>query len=228
MKELAIVIATYRRADNTTPYYLTRALTSIKNQTYQNYKVFLIGDHYDDNDEFFKLATSIIELDKMVFVNLPNAVEREKYPLGDERLWSSGGTNAVNYGIKLALDQKYDYICRLDHDDYWTSDHLDLIKDKLNDNFTIIATKAEHFTKVILPVNDRNPFYPKSSDLIHSSVCINFKEIPLRYRDVYAEEGRPYAGDADLWNRLSDYMVKNNKTGYLINKVTCYHEREKK
>jgi hypothetical protein len=105
---------------------------------------------------------------------------------------------------------------------------LDLIKDKLNNNFTIIATKAEHFTKVILPVNDKNPFYPKSSDLIHSSVCINFKEIPLRYRDVYAEEGRPYAGDADLWNRLSDYMMKNNKTGYLINKVTCYHEKEKK
>ena len=228
MKELAIVIATYRRADNTTPYYLTKALTSIKNQTYQNYKVFLIGDHYDDNDEFFKLATSIINLDKMVFVNLPNAVEREKYPFGDERLWSSGGVNATNYGIKLALDQKYDYICKLDHDDWWTPDHLDLIKDKLNENFTIIATKAEHFTKVILPVNDKNPFYPKSSDLIHSSVCINFKEILLRYRDVYAEEGKPYAADADLWNRLSDYMVKNNKTGYLINKVTCYHEKERK
>jgi glycosyltransferase involved in cell wall biosynthesis len=64
MKELAIVIPTYRRVDNTTPYYLTKALTSIKDQTYQNYKVFLIGDHYDDNDEFFKLATSIIDLDK--------------------------------------------------------------------------------------------------------------------------------------------------------------------
>ena len=228
MKELAIVIATYRRIDNTTPYYLTKALTSIKNQTYQNYKVFLIGDHYDDNDEFFKLATSIIDLNKIVFINLPNAVERDKYPIGDERLWSAGGVNATNYGIKLALDQKYDYICRLDHDDWWTPDHLDLIKDKLNENFTIIATKAEHFTKAILPVMDKNPFYPKSSDLIHSSVCVNFKEIPLRYRDVFAEEGTPYAADADLWNRLSDYMVKNNKTGYLINKVTCYHEKERK
>jgi glycosyltransferase involved in cell wall biosynthesis len=225
---LAIVIATYQRNDGTTPNHLTKALTSIKNQTYQKYTVFLIGDHYDDNDEFVKLATSIIDSDKIVFVNLPNAVERKKYPFGDKRLWSSGGVNAVNFGIKLALEQNYSYICRLDHDDWWAPEHLDLIKDKLNENHLIIATKGVHFTKQILPVKDKNPFYPRSSDLIHSSVCVNFRETPLRYRDVFAEEGTIYAADADLWNRMSDYMVKNNKTGYLINKVTCYHSNERK
>jgi glycosyltransferase involved in cell wall biosynthesis len=225
---LAIVISTYQRNDGTTPIHLTKALTSIKNQTYQNYMVFLIGDRYDNNDEFIRLATSIIDSDKMVFVNLPNAVEREKYPFGDVRLWSSGGVNAVNFGIKLALEQNYNYICRLDHDDWWAPEHLDLIKDKLNEDHIIIATKGMHFTDKILPVKDSNPFYPKSSDLLHSSVCINFKKTPLRYRDVFAEEGRPYAADADLWDRLSYYMVKNNKTGYLINKVTCYHSNERR
>lgn len=44
-----------------------------------------------------------------------------------------------------------------------------------------------------------SPFQPKESSLIHSSVCMNFKKIPLYYRDVFEETaniGLP--ADADL------------------------------
>jgi glycosyltransferase involved in cell wall biosynthesis len=223
--KISIVIPTYRRSDNKTPEYLIRALTSIKNQTYQNYKVFLIGDNYDNNDEFVKIASTIIDSKKITYINLPNAIEREKYQTG-EKLWSSGGANATNYGINLALNDGYSYICHLDHDDWWEPNHLDLIKDQLNNNFIIIATKARYLNGEILPINGNNPFYPKGSNLIHSATCVNFREIPLRYRDVFAEEGYPYAGDADLWDRLSKYMLENNKMGYLINEITCHHDEE--
>ena len=225
MGRLAIVISTYCRSDNKTPEYLTRALLSVKNQTYQNYKVFLIGDDYVNNDEFIKIGSTIIDPEKITYINLPKAIEREKYQSG-ENLWASGGVNATNYGIDLALNDGYEYICHLDHDDWWEPNHLDLIKDHLSSDFTMIATKSSYYYDRILPVSDDNPYYPKNSNLIHSATCVNFKEIPLRYRDVFAEEGYPYAADADLWNRLSKYMLENNKVGYLINKVTCHHDEE--
>jgi hypothetical protein len=225
MGKLAIVIPTYRRSDNKTPEYLTRALLSVKNQTYQNYKVFLIGDNYENNDEFIKIGSTIIDSKKITYINLPKAIEREKYQSG-ENLWASGGVNATNYGIDLALNDDYEYICHLDHDDWWEPNHLDLIKDHLSSDFTIIATKSTYSYGGILPTNNDNPYYPENSNLIHSATCVNFKEIPLRYRDVFADEGYPYAADADLWNRLSKYMLENNKSGYLINEITCHHDEE--
>jgi glycosyltransferase involved in cell wall biosynthesis len=225
--ELAIVIPTYQRKDNTTPEYLKRALLSIKEQTHQDYMVYLIGDNYENDAEFKELATSIIDSDKIKYVNLSNAVEREKYPIGDKKLWASGGVNASNIGIELAIKDGYEFICHLDHDDWWTPDHLSFLNDKTGENYLVIATMGKHFKGMILPKNSGNPFYPKSSNLIRSTTCINFRKTPLRYRDVYAEDGVVYPADADLWNRLSDYMVKNNKTGYLVNEVTCYHEKER-
>jgi len=227
MMKLAIVIPTYQRKDNTTPKYLKRALLSIKEQTNQDYMVYLIGDHYEDDAEFNDLATSIIDSDKIKYVNLPNAVEREKYAIGDKKLWASGGVNASNIGIELAIKDGYEFICHLDHDDWWGSDHLELINKKTDEGYVIITTMGEHFNDNALPKNSTNPYYPKSSNLLHSTTCVNFKEIPLRYRDVYAEDGRVYASDADLWDRLSPYMIENNKLGYLIEKITCFHEKER-
>ncbi len=224
---LAIVIPTYQRKDNTTPYYLKRALLSIKNQTYDNYKVYLIGDNYENKSEFKQIAESIIEPNKIKYINLPIAVERVRYNLNDIKLWASGGVNATNYGIELALMDGYSYICRLDHDDYWHHDHLRLISERTGNGYTIISTLAEHINNQILPKNGSNPFYPKSSNLVHASTCVDFKSIPLRYRDVFFEEGRVYAADADLWDRLSIYMLNNNLVGYLINEITVYHKTEK-
>jgi hypothetical protein len=56
---------------------------------------------------------------------------------------------------------------------------------------------------------------------------MNFKEIPLRYRNVYEETGvSGLPGDGDLWFRISEYLKNINKIGYLINKITCKHLEE--
>jgi hypothetical protein len=70
-----------------------------KNQIHQDYKVFLIGDRYENEKEFLEIATSIIDKDKIYYENLPEAKERDKYKSGD-KLWCSGGVNARNYGIE--------------------------------------------------------------------------------------------------------------------------------
>ena len=55
--KLGIVIATYQRKDGTTPFFLQKALDSIFSQTYQNFKIFLIGDKYEDNEEFVNIIS---------------------------------------------------------------------------------------------------------------------------------------------------------------------------
>ena len=39
-------------------------------------------------------------------------------------LWSYGGVNAMNYGVTKSLENGYEYICHLDHDDWWLPNHL--------------------------------------------------------------------------------------------------------
>ena len=230
--KLAIRILTYQREDGKTPFFLRRALESIKNQTYKDYKIFLIGDKYDDGVEFSEIATSIIPKENIYFHNLDVAYEREKYDFGSMQLWCAGGTKASNYCIDKLLEEGYSWSCHLDHDDYWENDHLESVANslsKLGDDYIFAATKSTYKGNRILPSkNDGHEiYYPLNGDLIHSSVCVNWKEVPLRFRDVFEEEGRYHAGDGDMWERLTEYMLANNKKGYLINRVTCHHQTER-
>lgn len=229
---IAIVIPTYYRKDGSTFELLTRALQSIKNQKYNNYHVFLIGDRYENNSEFEHLATSIISDDQITYINLNVAEERDNY--NDKyALWSYGGVNATNIGIKLALNIGYKYICHLDHDDWWYDDHLSLINDCIEStNCDWVCTKSTfaHKNRYLPTINTNEnivSFLPVAAGLIHSSTCVNFKTIPLLYRDIYKETGSVgQPSDADLWIRMGEYIKNNNLKSYHINKLTCRHDEE--
>lgn len=223
---IGIIIPTYQRKDGNSIKYLQKSLNSIKNQTYTNYKLFLIGDKYDNNEEFINISKSIIPKEKIFSINLPHAKERDKYSPGDKKLWCSGGVNATNYGIDLCLKENISHICHLDHDDWWESTHLEEISKFINDYF-FITTKSNHINNQILPKNINTPFYPKSGDIVRSATCINFAKTNLRYRDVFEETGKIYPADADLWNRISDFMKNTNNKGIVINKITCNHPTER-
>jgi len=229
--KFAITIPTYKRLDGTTPQYLTRALNSIINQSYQDYKVFLIGDAYDDTDEFIQLATSMIPNNKIYFENLPIAVERSKYHALSKQLWCSGGVNCRNYAIGLALQDGFDYICPLDHDDYWHPTHLEQITRviQFDPDPSFVYTCGTYFDTHLPTVELSNNIIhsiPQPGGVIHSSTCINYKKIPLMYRDVFAETGIPEPADADLWRRIGSYITQNNLSSYLISSLTCFHPTE--
>jgi glycosyltransferase involved in cell wall biosynthesis len=228
---IGISIPTYQRKDGTTPFLLSRALESVKNQSYQDYKVFLIGDDYKDKKEFIKLASSIIPSNKIYFENLPIAIERNKYPTSSKQLWCSGGANARNYIIDLALSDNINYLCPLDHDDYWHPQHLEFINYTINlkPNSSFIYTCGTYFNHY-LPnqplTNEIISSFPTPGEVIHSSVCINHKLIPLKYRDVFEETRKLEPSDADLWFRSSQYIKENNLESYLITSLTCFHPQE--
>ena len=229
--KLGIIITTYQKPDGTTPAILKRALDSVKDQTYQDYVLVVIGDRYDDDVEFQHICNSIGLNDKIICVNLPHAKEREKYPIGSRELWASGGVNARNEGINICLNEGLEYICHLDHDDYWHPQHLEVI------NYTIEITKdpviintCSTYFNSHLPntelTNEITPSEIKPGTIIHSSACINHKKLPLKYRDVFDETGKECAADADFWVRAGEYAKQNGLKSYKISSLTCYHPTE--
>lgn len=229
--KLAIVIATYYRSDRSTINVLVSALKSVLKQTYSNYKIFLIGDQYEHVDEFKNICKQFPHQDKLYYNNLPFAKERNNYSNKDA-LWSYGGVNAMNFGVNQAIEEEFEYICHLDHDDVWGDSHLLTIKDGIESTgASWLCTRSNHLNRQILPVTKLKDLYidyvPRSADINHSSVCMNFKHIPIRYIDYFEEHQKVGpAGDEYMWARAYKYIKNNNLKSVLINKLTCFHLQE--
>jgi glycosyltransferase involved in cell wall biosynthesis len=226
--KLAIVIPTYQRPDGKTKEYLIRTLNSIQFQTHKDYHIYLIGDKYDDDNEFREISS---RYEKITAVNLPIAVERSKYPHGDYRLYCAGGGNAYQTGVSMALEDGYDYVCFTCHDDWWESNHLELISkviDELNPLF--ITTVSSFINGSHLPIVELTgkviPHIPLPGYVCTSSTCIKYSDTKLRARDCFAETGTAIPGDAELWIRLAKEMRELDKKGYLISTLTCHHDED--
>jgi glycosyltransferase involved in cell wall biosynthesis len=230
--KIAVVIPTYRRKDGNSEVVVKRAIESVFNQSYKDFKVFVIGDRYENDEELINIISQY-DSDKIIYHNLDYAEERDSYGDNKMALWSYGGVNARNYSIDVVLSEGYEYICSLDHDDWFLPNHLEeIVKCVETTNSDWVCTKSTYGNpNVTLPTTYSSdiyiPFHPKSCSLIHSSVCMNFKKIPLRYRDLFKETkevGLP--ADADLWERTREYIINNNLVSYHINKLTCRHDEE--
>lgn len=223
-------MSTYYRKDGSTIKYLTRALDSVFNQTHQDFKIYLIGDRYENLEEINFLLLKY-DKTKIYFENLPIAKERDFYT-NKNALWSYGGVNAINRSIEVSLNEGNNYICHLDHDDYWEKNHLENINNCiLETGADWICTKSFYVNNLVYPNVSGNGkyinFLPKPESLIHSSVCMNFHSIPLLYRDLFDETGIVgLPSDAELWKRSSEYILKNNLKSILINEITCNHIEE--
>ena len=173
---------------------------------------------------------------KIYYENLPVAVERSKYIDDKRKLWCCGGVNATNHGIKKSIEDGLNWVCHLDHDDYWKNDHLEKINFAIEDHQfpdVIFTSSSYGGKKNILPRESQNSGkitfkLPTSSNVIHSSTVVNFLKIKLRYRDVYEEEGYSYPADADLWDRLSKLQKAQSIRSCFVDSVTCIQPQEGK
>jgi glycosyltransferase involved in cell wall biosynthesis len=230
--KIGIIISTYQREDGKTPVYLNRTLDSVLAQTYKNYKIFLIGDRYENNDEFESYVKKINHVEHY-FENLPIAHERDVYGSNKNALWSYGGTNATNYAMDLCEKEGIDFVVTLNHDDWWYETHLEEFYNCYEMfKCDFMCTKSTFFNpNNFLPiVNSKeyyNSFFPSYGALIHSSAIINIKNIPLRYIDLFKTTGKVgLPGDGEYWNRATKFMRENKLCGIMINKLTCRHDEE--
>lgn len=231
--KFAVIIPTYKDKKGKSFEYLTRSIDSVLNQKYPEFHIFVIGDKYEDLDEWNEFQKKYNWTMKTSFINLPEAKERDLYKdTNVNALWSYAGCSARNEGIKNALSYGFEYVCALDHDDYWSENHLEnFVKAIIGTKADFLCSKSEYINGVILPTDtfegNMKHFYPEPCQLIHSSTCFNAKNIKARYRDVLAETGEMgYPGDADLWMRMKWELVEKNLVSVLINHVTCFHTVE--
>lgn len=231
---LGVTIHTYQRKDGQTPTLLARAIQSVANQSYQNIKIFIVGDKYEDEQEFKAIIEGFIEIaDKIVYENLTFAHERDKYlGVNNTALWNCGGANALNHANNLAKAHGITKVCHLDHDDVWLPNHLEVIAKAIveKNNPAFIHTLSQYLNNPVFPqmIWDGKVIehYPSYCNLIHSSVYYDLEQLHLPYRDLWAEEGRYFPSDGDMWDRISVKCRAENLKCYAIREVTCIHEQE--
>jgi len=231
---LGVTIHTYQRADGQTPHLLMRAISSVANQSYQNFKIFIVGDKYENNQEFEDIINGFVEIaDKIIYENLPFAHERDKYlGVNNVALWNSGGANALNHANNLAKFNGITKVCHLDHDDVWLPNHLELIANAIvkKNNPPFIHTLSQYVSNPVFPqmiVDGRVlEHYPSYCNLIHSSVYMDLEQIHLPYRDMYEQQGIIFPSDGDMWERIREKCTAENLKCYVITAVTCIHENE--
>lgn len=128
--KVAIYTSTYNISENnrgrsnyiTYKKMLTDLLKSLKAQTYTNWKLFIVGDGFEPEEDLKEILKSTLKLNQYTFYNLPEPGERGK--IDPSVLRNSGGTKARNKAISLAKSEGFKYFAAIDHDDVWKPDHL--------------------------------------------------------------------------------------------------------
>jgi len=210
-KTIGIPIATYQRANGSTPGKLLRTLAAVKQQTYSSWFIVLIGDAYTNTDEFLALAARAgIPPQKIVSVNLPIACERE-FIVGqpsqiNSLLWKLGGATSMNYGLELCRAAGLSLIAHLDDDDTWLPGHVGLLIQNLSKYPQTVVSYSkgkEAATNLVLPAENGPDTLPvRLYNNFHSCVLWDVSQIPLRY-NIY----QTYPADADMWERMRSYCT---------------------
>jgi glycosyltransferase involved in cell wall biosynthesis len=170
----SIILPTYNRA-----HMISRAIESVINQTYDNWELIIIDDGSTDNTK--ELVRTYIDKDSRIKYHYQENAERSA---------------ARNNGIKLA---KGEYICFLDSDDEFLSNHLKTFKIEIIKSngsqktlFYTLKTKEE-------PQSHTNKLVEVFISNIHSQQVCGSKKIFSKYKyDININIGE----DKELFMRI--------------------------
>lgn len=126
---VSVYIPTYNRAQ----LLKERSVPSVLGQTYKNFELIILGDHCTDGTEEFVAG---IKDPRIKFYNLPKRGYR--YPPTAENHWLAGPVVAANKALEMVSGK---WIARLDDDDIWTPDHLEiLVKFAVEGNYEFVSS----------------------------------------------------------------------------------------
>jgi predicted O-methyltransferase YrrM len=181
VKYFAIVIPTYKRKNGTTVQNIKNIVEFLSKQTYQNYHVFLVGDNYEDEEEF-KYLTSLFPENKIYSHNNSTSY-RKDYFSNPVNKWCIGGVMALKHGVEKAKKYGYKYYLHLDDDDSWTHDKLSVHRQVL-EQFpeADFVFHGSGYCGGVLPREHReyplayNNLRPRECNIVHSSNCLSLSE----------------------------------------------------
>ena len=185
--------------------YVAQAITSIINQTFQDWELLVIND--GSTDKSFEIMNSFASQDKRVVV-----IDNGK---------NIGLTKSLNKGI---IYSRGEYIARQDADDISLPERIAKQVDFMEKNKTvgccgcdviIVDDQGKQLKPVVLPAKI-NQLLPKRNVMVHGSLMFR-REIILS-AGCY-DENFYYAQDYDLLLRLSKLTVIAKLADF------CYHLR---
>ena len=229
----AICISTYKRKNGNTLFYLTRCLDSVLKQTYKNWKLYVYGDKYEDENEFNKILSQIPQ-DKLVKHNMNIDLERQS--LTGHKLWATGGINTMNTMRQQALDDGFEWICHLDDDDFWHHERLSTINQMLNIfPEACFITNYSTWNGTLLPALKQYNIHYNNLPIhggccIHSTFIMNkrfLKDNRMKNIYEYKENEELEAGDWQTLENLKKYLINNPSEKILfIPSVLTFHPKE--
>ena len=135
--KFGIVMATHDMTDGranktraehmTTPGVLKEALNSVKAQKFKNWKIYLTADKYDNDEEIKSVIKDIIPDNQIQYKNRSTPGERDNKKWSTKQIRFTAGCGALNDSLSMAKKDGCDYIVRIDHDDKWAPNHLELL-----------------------------------------------------------------------------------------------------
>jgi hypothetical protein len=209
-------------------------LNAILNQTATNWHLYLVGDKYENNDEFLACVESFPK-DKITYVNLTSANERENITKKDD-LWKVAGSNAYNHCHQMALDDGCTYLVHHDDDDFFIDKKIQIL------NYTLSLHPDPicifHYSKHlggVLPRGEcneiksslENTYYlPNPCNVNHSALTIH-KSVALSFKyDGFRPGKTKYeCGDIQLLEYLRN-TVFNDRKKYtvFVPLLLCVHD----
>ena len=194
-----IIIPNYNKAK-----YLKECLESVINQTYKNWKIYLIDDF--SNDDSRRILNDYRSYDniKLIFTD-------KNY----------GPHHCRNLGIEQSNS---DYVAFLDSDDFWPKEKLNLqIKDMLKNDLDFTYTDISYFKDSTVKKKIELPnFYDLSNFILSSTMSTSSillkREIisKIKFKDVMHED---YLFKCDiLRENINAIKIKNTFVFYRITK----------
>jgi hypothetical protein len=221
-----VVTPTYRAGDDTFSR-VQETLRSLKEQTYPHWRLYLIGDRYEPEEEFERLSLELPP--QVVALNLNRAVERESS--SGLALWCTGGRMANNIALTLQERDGITHTCHLDHDDLWRPTHLATLAEAYASfpQAAFIYTRALYRAPTCnfeLPRERTvqvayNNLAPRIGNIVHATASWRLDWIPLRYR-AHAEE----PADAYMWAWIMEWC-KRKSLPYLYVPTTTVIKQSK-
>ncbi len=203
------LISVYTPTYNRGKLLIERAVKSVLNQTYENFEFIIIGDNCtDDTGEL----VSTIDDSRIKFYNIPKRGKR--YPETVENHWFAGPVVAANTALKMV---KGKWIARIDDDDIWTPDHLEILLYYAQENnyeFVSSSMMSERYgKKILVDVKNDNPRIGGTQTWLYRLYLRFFKYNINCWRKSWNK-----VNDIDLQVRMHQAGVR---MGFL-DKVTAY------
>ena len=114
---ISVYIPTYNRCE----LLMERALPSVMRQSYANWELIVVGDCCTDATE---QQVRAVGDPRIRFMNL--TTRERRYPDSFDLHWLAGPVVAANRALEMVQGA---WIARIDDDDIWTPDHLEVLLD---------------------------------------------------------------------------------------------------